>query len=72
MIAKFRSAPGHSMETTLTINLPPRQSVRTGGASDQLQLKKEPKDKSISKKGGDHKVRRQCCCWRRRCVVNQQ
>ncbi|KAF5316155.1 hypothetical protein D9619_006750 [Psilocybe cf. subviscida] len=55
MIAKFRSAPGHSMETTLTINLPPRQSVRTGGASDQLQLKKEPKDKSISKKGGDHK-----------------
>ncbi|CAA7265232.1 unnamed protein product [Cyclocybe aegerita] len=29
MIAKFHSAPGHSMETTLTINIPPPGHVRS-------------------------------------------
>ncbi|KAF9485508.1 hypothetical protein BDN70DRAFT_916900 [Pholiota conissans] len=43
MIAKFHSAPGHSMETTLTISLPPPQSVRA--ARGELPRKEKEADK---------------------------
>ena len=43
MIAKFHSAPGHSMETTLTINIPPVNSVR-GVRSEREREKERLKD----------------------------
>ena len=44
MIAKFHSAPGHSMETTLTINIPPPERIRAA-KGERLREKQKEKDK---------------------------
>lgn len=45
MIAKFHSAPGHSMETTLTISLPPPQSVRSARGEQKKREREEERER---------------------------
>ncbi|KAJ3492296.1 hypothetical protein NLJ89_g11254 [Agrocybe chaxingu] len=51
MIAKFHSAPGHSMETTLTINIPPPGHVRS--RSGRLKAK-EVEEVRVAKEKADN------------------
>ena len=52
MIAKFHSAPGHSMETMLTINIPPPERIRAAKGERLREKQKDNKTEVVQGASG--------------------